>query len=287
MTKHFLLALGFLIVSTGSVLGQKLENSNLWKISGNGLEQPSYLFGTMHILCDATLSNKVKKALDETSQLVLELDMDDPEMQSQMVKSMFMSDNKTLKDFVDDKEYQLIDSLFIKNLGMSVKMMERVKPFFLSASFYPTLLDCPIESIEEELMKIAKKQKEEVIGLETFQFQLKVFDEIPYKEQVKDLVRSAKDNLASDKANTIKMMQVYKDEDINGLLKMISDDTDSYMSKNMDKLLDDRNKNWIPKIKALSKEKPTFFGVGAGHLAGENGVIKLLRKAGYTVTPVM
>ncbi|MEQ6123952.1 TraB/GumN family protein [Pseudotenacibaculum sp. MALMAid0570] len=287
MKKHFLLALGFLIVSTGSVLGQKLENSNLWKISGNGLEQPSYLFGTMHILCDATLSNKVKKALDETSQLVLELDMDDPEMQSQMVKSMFMSDNKTLKDFVDDKEYQLIDSLFIKNLGMSVKMMERVKPFFLSASFYPTLLDCPIESIEEELMKIAKEQKEEVIGLETFQFQLKVFDEIPYKEQVKDLVRSAKDNLASDKANTIKMMQVYKDEDINGLLKMISDDTDSYMSKNMDKLLDDRNKNWIPKIKALSKEKPTFFGVGAGHLAGENGVIKLLRKAGYTVTPVM
>ena len=51
-------------------------------------------------------------------------------------------------------------------------------------------------------------------------------------------------------------------------------------------LLINRNKNWIPEISKYAKEKPTFFGVGAGHLPGENGVINLLRKAGYTVKAV-
>jgi uncharacterized protein YbaP (TraB family) len=51
-------------------------------------------------------------------------------------------------------------------------------------------------------------------------------------------------------------------------------------------LLTDRNKKWIPKIETVARETPTFFGVGAGHLGGENGVIMLLKKAGFTVEPV-
>ena len=285
LKKHFLI-LGILSLSIAAAFAQKLENSTLWKITGNGLDAPSYLFGTIHITCDATLNEGVKKALDETEQLVLELDMDDPKMQGKMMSNMYMKEGKTLKDFVTDKEFTLIDSLFIKNLGMSVKMMQNVKPFFLSSSLYPKMIDCPMQSFELELVKIAQQQKEEIKGLETIESQLQIFDEIPYEEQISDLIRSAKDNLAYSKVAIKKLLEAYDKQDINAMLEMTGEDEDSPISKYQEKLLDERNKKWIPKIGEFAKEKPTFFGVGAGHLAGKNGVIFLLRKAGYTVTAV-
>tara|TARA_B100000780_G_C21067067_1_gene429165 strand:- start:130 stop:990 length:861 start_codon:yes stop_codon:yes gene_type:complete len=277
--------LAALLITSSSLFAQKLENSTLWKITGNDLEEASYLFGTIHVTCDATLSDQVKNALSKTSQLVLEIDMDDPEMQSKMMSKIFMKEGKTLKDFVNDQEYVMIDSLLIKNVGMSVKMMERMKPFFIGASFLGKLIDCPMQSFELELMKIAKSQNEEIKGLETIEDQLEVFDNIPYEDQIKDLLESAKDNLASDKEKIKSLTEVYNSQDISRLFQIMTQD-DGATSKYMDILLDNRNKKWISNIEDFVKNQPTFFGVGAGHLPGENGVIKLLRKAGFTVTAV-
>lgn len=277
--------LAALLITSSSLFAQKLENSTLWKITGNDLEEASYLFGTIHVTCDATLSDQVKNALSKTSQLVLEIDMDDPEMQSKMMSKIFMKEGKTLKDFVNDQEYVMIDSLLIKNVGKSVKMMERMKPFFIGASFLGKLIDCPMQSFELELMKIAKSQNEEIKGLETIEDQLEVFDNIPYEDQIKDLLESAKDNLASDKEKIKSLTEVYNSQDISRLFQIMTQD-DGATSKYMDILLDNRNKKWISNIEDFVKNQPTFFGVGAGHLPGENGVIKLLRKAGFTVTAV-
>ena len=265
---------------------QELENSTLWKISGNGLDKPSYLFGTIHITCDATIETDVKKALDETTQIVLELDMDDPAMQGKMMQGMYMKDGKTIKNLVSEEDYKAIDSLFLNNMGMSVKFMENVKPFFLTATLYPKLLDCPMQSFEGELVKVAQLQNEEIKGLETVEDQIQVFEDIPYEDQVKDLVKSAKDNMAYDKSMFAKMMQIYKEENITAMLEMMNDENYTTVAEHQDKLLDIRNKNWIPKIGEYAKEQPTFFGVGAGHLAGKNGVIQLLRDEGYTVEAV-
>lgn len=272
--------------TTTSLLAQKLENSTLWKIEGSGLNKASYLFGTIHITCDATLENDVIKALDETKQIVLEIDMDDPDMQDKMMKGMYMKDGKTLKSIVNDEDYQAIDSLFIGKMGISVKMIENVKPFFLTSMLYPKFIDCPMESFEAELMKVAKEQNEEIFGLETIDDQINVFEVIPYEDQVKDLVRTAKDNMAYDKAKFAKLLSIYKDENITDMLNIMNDDNYSSVAEYQDELLDNRNINWIPKIKEYAEKQATFFGVGAGHLAGENGVINLLRQAGYTVTAV-
>ena len=283
--KKLLFAFAF-IATTFSTTAQKLENSTLWKITGNGLEEPSYLFGTIHSTCDATLSDKVKLALDKTSQIVLEIDMDDPALQGKMMGGMMMKGGKSLKDLVSKEEYVKIDSLFINNMGMSVSLMQTVKPFFLSAMFYPKMIDCPVQSFELEIMKVAKEQKEEVYGLETIEDQIQVFEDIPYSEQVKELLRSANDNLAYDRSVIKRLLEVYKSENITGMLDMMSEDDANITANFQDEMLDQRNKNWIPRIEEFSKKKPTFFGVGAGHLAGKNGVIKLLRKAGFTVTAV-
>lgn len=284
--KKFLFAYITCLLTVMSINGQQLENSLLWEISGNGLDSPSFLFGTIHMTCDASLDSNVRKALDNTSLLVLELDMDDPSLQAKMMKDLYMKDGKTLHDYLSKEDFALLEAFVKEQTGAPLALMSNMKPFFISASFYPKMLGCPVQSYEMELVKVAQEQNEEVLGLETVEEQMNVFNAIPYEDQVVDLLRTAKDNLAYDTETFQKLLQLYDTQNIEGMQSMMQEDKNLTTSKHKDKMLDDRNKNWIPKIEEYSKEQPTFYGVGAAHLAGENGVIELLRKAGYTVTAV-
>lgn len=265
---------------------QDLEKSLLWRISGNGLEKPSYLFGTMHAVCEINFDDAIKKALAETSQMYLEIDMDDPTLQATMMKGIMMKGGVTMSSLMTEEEVKIVDAFLKENVSVSIKMVDRFKPFMISAMFIPKLLECPMQTIETELVKISKEQKEEVYGLESILDQLTVFDKIPYKTQVEELVKTAKDNMVNDKVEMKKMLAIYNNKDIEGMLNLMDESENKISSDFNDILLNDRNANWIPIIEKVSKEKPTFYGVGAGHLAGENGVIKLLRKKGYKVEAV-
>ncbi len=265
---------------------QNNNNSLLWKISGNGLSKPSYLFGTIHITCDAALSDKVKKALDNTEQLCLELDMDDANMQAQMMQGMMMKDGVTMKSLAPADDFKIVDDFLKAQLGYSAEMLTTLKPFMVSAMLYPKMLPCEAQSVETELMKIGKAQNEEVIGLETIAEQMNVFDAISYQDQMDELVKTAKSNLKRDIAEINDMLALYKTEDIEAIYDFTQKSENVMTSKYTDVMLNDRNKNWISRIDKIAKEKPTFFGVGAAHLGGEQGVVKLLRKAGYTIEPV-
>jgi len=265
---------------------QTLEKALLWKISGNDLSQPSYLFGTIHATCDATLDEATLKALDETKQLFLEIDMDDPELQKQMMMNMTMKDGASLSNLISKEDFSIVDDFLQKNMGMSAKMIDNFKPFMISSMLLPKLLDCPIKSFEMELMKVAKEQEEEIYGLETISDQLDVFDQIPYQEQAEELVKTAKDGMKKDKLEMEKVMKVYIDKDIEKMLDLMANSENKISANYNDILLINRNRKWISVIEQNSKEIPTFYGVGAAHLAGENGVINLLRKFGYTVEAV-
>lgn len=283
MKKIFLLLCSLFM---GVALGQKSDNSLLWKISGNGLKEPSYLFGTIHITCDASLSDKVKTALDKTQQLCLELDMDDPNLQVEMMNSMMMQNGVTMKSLAKPDDFKAVDTFLTTNLGFSAEMLNPVKPFMVSAMLYPKMLNCEMQSVEAELIKIAKTQNEEVIGLETVSEQLAVFDAIPYQEQMNELVITAKDNMQRDKTELTEMMAIYKSENVEAMVTFTEKSPNAMTSKYGDVLLKNRNQNWISRMTTIAKNKPTFFGVGAAHLGGKEGVIALLRKAGFTVEAV-
>jgi hypothetical protein len=265
---------------------QELEKSLLWKISGNGLNKPSYLFGTIHLTCDTSLDENILNALEATEQLYLELDMDDKSIQMQMMKLMMMKDGTKLSTLLSPEDFKILDEFMKKNLNMSAKLFDSFKPFMISSMLFPKMLDCKSQSVESELMKITKEQNEEIFGLEKAEDQMKVFDEISYQDQADELLKTVKDNLEKDKKEFQEMITIYQNKDIEGMLKMMSDSDNKITSENQDILLNDRNKNWIPIMVKIMKDKPTFFGVGAGHLAGEEGVIKLLRKKGYKVEAV-
>lgn len=279
------------------VLAQKpattqLDNSLLWEISGKGLTQPSYLFGTIHLINknDFVLTDATKKSLEQAKRVTFEINMEEMSDISVLMPLMmkaFMADGKTLRDLLNDEDYEMVKTHFEK-MGLPMMFFERMKPMFLS-SFDPNSMggldgeESSMMSYEMELMKLAQAQKKPVAGLETAEFQMSMFDSIPYEVQAEMLVQSIK---SADEGNDQlqQLVDLYKKQDINGLHNMLN--ADSELSKYDELLLVSRNKNWIPVMGKMMTEQPTFFAVGAGHLAGEQGVILLLRKAGYTVKPV-
>lgn len=277
---------GFILFITTACFAQETENSLLWKISGNGITQPSYLYGTIHITCDATLDENVLKALDNTTQLYLELDMDDPSLQAEMMKTMMMKDGTKMSTLASAEDFEIVNTFLQETLGMSAKMMDQFKPSMINMMLLPKMIDCPMQSVEVELMRVTNEQNEEVYGLETVEAQMEALDAMPYDEQMEELVKTAKDNMAADKKKFKKMMAIYDSKDLNAIMEFMKAEENKMYGDHSEALLDNRNKSWIATIEKVTKTTPTFFGVGAAHLPGDNGVIQLLRKQGYKVEAV-
>lgn len=266
---------------------QKNENSLLWKISGKGLKQPSYLFGTMHILCDATLEPKILKALDETKQLYLEINMDDPTIQTKMMMGMMMKDGQKMSKLATPEDFQLVNDFLNNNLGMPATLLDSFKPALVGTLLAPKFMGCAPESIEQSLMEVTKEQNEQVFGLETIEKQLALFDAIPYEEQMKELVNMAKEGLEKQIEESKKLEVIYKSQNLKAIADMMNEEDNKLYGDHADIMLNERNQSWIPGIEAAAKVTPTLFAVGAAHLGGDNGVINLLRKKGYKVEAVL
>ena len=265
---------------------QKLEDALLWKISGNGIKKPSYLYGTIHATCEVAFEQNVIDAMKKTNQLYLEIDIDDPNVQSQTMSGMYMKNGVTMKSLASEEDYQLVDDFLKSNAAISAKTINTLKPSLVSILFMKEILGCEPKSVEESLAAISKSEKEEIYGLETVAEQMRIFDKISYQEQMDELVRTAKNGITLYKEDFNKLLQLYKDKKISELLNFTNDLGETASSEFDDVMLVKRNRNWIPVISDVVRYKPTFFGVGAAHLAGENGVIMLLRKEGFTVEAI-
>lgn len=267
---------------------QKNGNSLLWEVSGNGLEKPSFLFGTFHLLCkdDIHFGDALKTAMKQSDEVYMELDMDDPSMMLTGMLYMNMKNDSTLADMYSPQEYQLVKTYFSDTLKMPIMLLERAKPYFLVALLYPRMMNCSNPSgVEEALVKIAKEDKKEIKGLETFQFQASVFDSIPYKWQAKELLKNI-DSFSVYKEQFERMLNFYKNQQLDSLTTLIN--TSEFGSdKYDDLLLNNRNKNWVKQLDTIMKKESVFVAVGTGHLVGENGLISLLQKEGYKVEPLM
>ena len=265
----------------------------LWKIEGKKLAQPSYLYGTIHIIDseDYFLPSGTLAAMDNTDKMMFEIDMNEMSDMSNMMGVMmkaFMKDGLSLKDLITAADYELVNAHFQK-MGLPLAMLERIKPMFLSAFAYGdmdpnSLQSGEMKSYEMEFFEMAQSAGKPVGGLETIDFQMGLFDSIPYKAQAEMLVETIKKaDTSSDEFD--KMTQMYTSQQISAMVAMIGDE-DEQLSEHEDLLLGMRNRNWIPVMGEQMIAQPTFFAVGAGHLAGPQGVIHLLRQAGYTVSPI-
>jgi uncharacterized protein len=270
---------------------KKQNNTLLWKISGNGLEKPSYLYGTIHIICadDAGMSDSLKKVISDCEEVYFEVDMDNLFDMLGAVTKMKMKGDTTLKDLLSAEDYQKVKNYFDQKGSMlPFSIVETYKPILAASTLEQQSLDCETTAIMEQvIMEEAKKKKKKISGLESMAYQAGLLDSIPYKLQARQLVSYIDSATIGDKDNkqVNELFQAYKEQDL-GKLEALMVETDAGMSGFTDILLYHRNLNWVIKLKELLTAKSLLIAVGAGHLPGEKGVIQLLRKQGYSVTPV-
>lgn len=266
----------------------KSPKTLLWEISGNGLREPSYLFGTMHILCadEASLSDNLRSVISRARKIYFEIDMDDMTEMMGALKYVKMNDGVKLSDLLTKDEYARVEAYFKKSkTPMPLSMLNRFKPMFVSSLLGEQQMDCPQkEGMEQLIMKEASKKDKTIMGLESVQFQATLFDSIPYETQAKDLL-SYIDSVDNYRKSTAEMVAVYKQQDLEKLDSMVRK-SDPSMNSYMDLLLYSRNRRWVQQMPNIMMEGTLLFAVGAGHLPGDQGVINLLRKRGFTVKPV-
>jgi uncharacterized protein len=269
----------------------KFDNSLLWKVSGNGLDKPSYLFGTMHMLCkeDAFLGENLVEAIKNADKVYFELDMDNLFDMLGAMSKMKMTNDTTLSDLLSKEDYEKVKKYFKeKSSLLPFSVLETYKPFIASSLLMEANVPCEQQvAMEQLIMDIAKEHHKTIEGLETTAYQMSIFDSIPYKDQAKELLKMvAEDGKESAGDKEFKdMMKAYKEQDLKKLASMINSE-EAGILQYQDILLNNRNRNWVEKLKRLMPGKSLIVAVGAGHLPGEKGVITLLRKAGYTVMPV-
>jgi uncharacterized protein YbaP (TraB family) len=261
------------------------EKTLLWKISGKGIRHASYLYGTIHVLCtdQIIIDTSIKTAFKKSQQLYLEIDLDDPNMMATAMKSMMMPDTFSLEKLVGKVDYDSISTIFKNTAGMPLSLMGKAKPLLLMSAVFPAILKCNPDGFEKHFQTMAKVRSMELKGLETLEYQMRVFDTIPYKVQA-DMLKNMLYHLDSAKLQFKEMVKVYQSKDVNAMQQLTTKDPE--FGKYDAMMLQNRNQNWIPVIIAEAKAMPTFFAVGAAHLGGINGVINLLRKQGYRVKPI-
>ena len=262
------------------------SKSLLWKISNAEMKKPSYLFGTIHMICpeDYLWTPKMQQSFESADEVCFEMDMDDPMLMMTIARGMMSNNHKELKDYFTTEQYKKIEQYIRDSINMDISMFSQLKPSALQTVFATKIAGCPSPlTYELVLTEEAKKHKKEISGLEEAYEQIELLNNMPTDSIVYGLIDMI-DNDSNTKAEFQAMVSVYKNQDINLLLDIIRLSKD--MSSIMTMFLDDRNIKWIERMIEKMDQSSVFFAVGAGHLPGQNGIISLLRNAGYRVEAI-
>lgn len=138
--------------------------------------------------------------------------------------------------------------------------------------------------MELVILDESNKRKLEVKGLETMAFQAGLFDSIPYEEQAKELV-TAIDSADVQKSSVDSLLKTYRSQDLKGI-EQLTTGAEGLEGKYLDLLLYKRNRNWASQFDTIAKKNSVLIAVGAGHLPGKQGLLELLKKKGYKLTPI-
>jgi len=259
----------------------------LWEVKKPD-SKPSFLFGTIHSEDERVtqLPKPVSKAFNSAKTFALEMILD-KKTTREVLKKMYFSDGRTLQQAVgNDLFKRSVDAMEKK--GLPANIVGLMKPW---AVF--TILNMPEQKtglfLDAILFEKAKEQKKKIIGLETQEEQTAVFDEMALSSQ-KELLKNTLDNLADMNKLLDQVIDIYLTRDLEKVMalnnkyeKLIDEEVAKEFSK---RLVTNRNQRMVDRMLPLLIDGDSFIAVGALHLPGDDGIIKLLQKKGYEVSSV-
>lgn len=280
-----------LLVAVLAVCGAQAQI--FYRISGNGLKEPSYLFGTHHLAPLAVIDSVgAREAMAAAKAVVGEIDMTQDQMAlaMQMQKHMLAPADSTLTKVLGEenmKRYATMFSEYAPMPGMQLQMLDAMKPMVVNTMVTMGMIQKsmpdfkPGEQLDTYFQQEAKKAGKEILPLETAEQQAAIlYDMTPIAEQAEALCEVF-DKPEEAMANARKLNALYAVGDLDGMLEMTK--TEEVNPQFFETLLFNRNADWMKQFPAMMAQRPCFIAVGALHLAGERGLVNQLRKAGYTV----
>lgn len=260
---------------------QAADIGRLWKVEPPG-GKPSYLFGTMHSDDPRinTFSPKLESALSASEVFMMEtLPPDD--------QSLYFMQDATLRELLNKNELAQVHKLADFH-SIQDEVALRMKPWLLAMVFDLPKPQSPLAQ-DVQLLALAQQQGKRILGLETAEEHFGVLDSLTREEQL-TMLRSVLKRSSEEKERDFeRLLKIYLAGNLDRIAAFDQEMTGNALpaglwQKMRDKLIDERNARMAERIIGEAGKRSLFVAVGASHLAGERGLLSLLRQVGYKVS---
>jgi uncharacterized protein YbaP (TraB family) len=259
-----------------------------WKASGKG--GTVHLVGSVHLLSKDyyPLNPILESAFDASEVLVEELDLGEvsqPQSQGLILARGVLPAGETLSRVVSPATYARV-SQRLEGLGLPIEALSRLKPWalaltLLAVEWQKAGFDANL-GLDRHFFDRATSTGKMVQGLETLEFQISRFDGLTNDQQDRMLAETLQE-LDTQKSSVVQLADAWRSGDVAAVERVVLKDVQQ--DKQMyERLIVDRNREWLPHIDALfTRRGAAFVVVGAAHLVGPDGLVQMLRAKGYTV----
>jgi uncharacterized protein YbaP (TraB family) len=259
------------------------KNSLLWEVTPPQQNTPSYLFGTMHVRDERVFASIDKLAiyLQECDAFAAEFDFQEIDIDA-LEQASSLPDHISLSTALSPKIYNKLEKIVARETQQPLELFERRSPMFLLNLLAEVQLSAEQQvALDKLLYNLAQQANKTILGLETFEEQLAVFKQVNLKEQYRSLKQVAT-NFKRYRRSLHQVTQAYFEGNITKLYQQSKRSIGSLRRI----LLYERNAVMAERFEAYTQEQSLFAAIGAGHLAGAKGVLRLLKHKGYRLRPL-
>ncbi|MCX7650500.1 MAG: TraB/GumN family protein [Flavobacteriales bacterium] len=257
----------------------------LWKVEPPDKSAPSFLFGTIHLIPaqDFSFSRAADSALSLTEKIFFEMDISDPALQLRVLKSMKLDSGLTLSSLYKPTEYKKIKKK-LEKAGVPLDMFQSFLPIMIQQNFLiKNVFGGDTRSYELFLLEKARQAGLQIDGLETVDDQVKALRAISLERQAR-MLKEGVLNPGRSRRQLLKLVRTYRRGDVEAMYRLTT--REKSMKEGVEALLVERNRKWAERLQSEMRQRPVFVAVGAAHLGGPEGLIALLRRQGFRLTPI-
>ncbi len=262
---------------------KRKNNSLLWKIKNKENDIYSYIYGTIHLRDKKVyfLIDEIKKYIENSDFFMAEYDLDD-NRQDDIVSAMQMPQGKHLRNYFTDKKFIKAQKIIQKSFGVDIDKLGFLKPIALENMFTEMSFNSDFSlPLDFELWNYAKSSGKSLHGAESTESQIKILKKLSLKQQIKSFKQIIR-NVGKYRNKLNRITKYYVNQDITMLYKL----SVKSLGKTKNILVYKRNEKICEKIIEIDKKGSVFAAIGAGHLWGEKGILRILKSNGYEVKPV-
>lgn len=261
---------------------------SIWRVARDG-QTVAYLVGSIHVLTRASypLPPLFDTVFSTTKVLLEEIDLGaaaDPAVAQSVAAGAFLADGQTLKTLVDPTTYGRVAEKAAA-AGLPMVLVDRMKPWLVAVTLMvPELQRAgfdPNNGLDRHFYDRAKADGRPIRGLETAASQLDRMNGLPMDDQA-EMLRTSLDEVDAQVKQVTALVQSWRNGDVAALEQVLLKELQSSRAL-YDRLLVERNRNWVPQISQCQVTAPCMVVVGGAHLVGPDSVVAMLKARGFSV----